>query len=165
MIIFRIYLQVNMNNVFNSIIHNQNFNKKIKIILLILSKYNTRCAEILSAKFSDYYPDIHLILKGSKRSSDITIRDSIILELIKELPASKDNLIFSGVSYRTIYSIVKKNYSHLFKKFKTKHNYKVTHGFRYYNAQFVKDSKQLKSVLHHNSEYSGVFYNPKFPKK
>ena len=155
-----------MINVIDSIKKNQLLSKQLKIVLLILSKYNCRAKEVLSAKRSNFYPDIHLILKGAKRSQDVIIRDTEILHLISSLPITKEPLLFPAISYRLLYSTVKKNYSHLFVRFKTKKNYKVTHGFRYFNAQFTKDENELKAVLHHNSKLSGHFYNPKVaPKK
>lgn len=129
-----------------------------KIILEILSIYNCRISEILSASLNNYYPDKFLILKGKKRSADIIITDRKILKDISQLNNFVNDLIFYPVTYKQIYDIVKKNYSHLFLKFKKKKNHKVTHGFRFLNICNVKDKDSIKTILHHNSKKSQDYY-------
>lgn len=135
--------------------------KRQKIILEILAIYNCRISEVLSATIDNYYPDRFLILKGKKKSSDIVITDRKILSDIDQLSFFGSNKIFDGVTYLQMYRIIKRDYSHLFARFKKKKNYKITHGFRYFNILNVKDEKSIKSILHHNSISSQKYYKLK----
>ena len=134
---------------------------QIAIAIEILKCYNCRASEVLSAEWSNYYKDSYLLLQGSKNSANIVIRDRFILGLIDKLPRLHDSLIFPSLTYSKLYHHVKKYYSHLFKKFKGRKNYKVTHGWRYSHVQGIKDEKFVREILHHRSVKSGHFYQQK----
>jgi hypothetical protein len=104
-----------------------------------------------------------LIIKGSKGSQDIIVRDLLILDMIDQLPVLSQTYLFPSVNYGILYRTVKKNYSHLFSKFKTRRNQKVTHGFRYLNANLSNDPAAVKSILNHATTKSGISYNKKLP--
>ncbi len=138
--------------------HLRETNYQLFVILLILQTYNVRISEILEAEFPYFHPDKFLILKGKKRSADIIIRDRYILTLVSNLPRLHERLIFFPINYKTVYRYIKRNYSHLFAKYKTKKNYKVTHAFRYANVENVSDPSSLQAILHHNSKKSQKYY-------
>lgn len=151
-------LTTKQKNIIDAIENQKSLSQRQKIILEILSIYNCRISEILSATLDNYFPGRFLILKGKKRSADIVITDRQILQSIDNLRIFSSNKIFDGVSYIQIYRIVKLNYSHLFRKFKKRKNDKVTHGFRYLNILNIKDIDSIKTILHHNSKKSQEYY-------
>lgn len=146
-------------DVFNAILSEKTYSERLRIALLILERENCRAKEVLSAEWKNFYPGKFLILKGSKKSADIICRDTAILNLISSLSTNGSPKIFYSLDYNKLYRVVKQHYSHIFIKWKGKKNFKVTHGFRYLNANLTNDSKQVKSILHHNSLTSGSFYN------
>jgi len=152
------------NNILNVIISDLQLSTQLKVILLILERYNCRAGEVLAAKRSLFIPGRMLILKGSKHSNDVIVRDLNILSLIEQLPLLDQDLLFPSVHYQSLYRHVKKNYSHLFIKYKTKKNYKVTHGFRFLNANLINDPASVKSILNHASQASGTYYNSQLPR-
>lgn len=131
------------------------------LIVLILSVYNCRISEILSAKWQNFYPDKFLILTGTKKSSNIIIRDRAVLKSISALPKIDPIKIFPFISYYNIYHHIRKNYSHLLFNIKTKKNKKITHAFRYSNVSQLTDDNIIRDVLHHRSVKSGKFYKDK----
>lgn len=142
------------------------FNEPIQISQLsvaieILRVYNPRASEILSAKWSNFFPDRFLLLEGKKHSSNVIIRDRVILQLIKRLPKIDDILIFPSLNYYHLYRHVKQYYSHLFKKWKKRKNYKVTHGFRYKAVEPIGIDTEIRDILHHRSTKSGKYYKLK----
>lgn len=148
----------------NSIINSVTLSTQLKCCLMILERYNCRAGEVLEASRKNFIPGRMLIIKGSKHSGDIIVRDVMILDLIEQLPFLDKDKLFPSVTYGTLYNHVKKDYSHLFSKFKTKKNNKVTHGFRFLNANLTDDPASVKAILNHNSKSSGIFYNPRLPK-
>ena len=151
-------------DIFFALKTNKTYSLQLKIVLMILEKYNPRASEVLKALWINYKPKHFLILKGLKRSADIIVRDSEILNMITHLNTQHSPFLFPGITYQHLYHVVKSNYSHLFLKFKTKKNYKVTHGFRFLNANLSNDPQSVKAILSHNSQESGHFYNPNLPK-
>lgn len=140
----------------------QNFPKNdYEIICKILSIYNCRISEILSAKWSNFFPDRFLILEPAKHSQPIIITDRDILKAISISIKSNPDFIFSHISYHSIYKFIKRNYSHLFAKIKIKKYSKVTHAFRYLNIAGVDNDQFIKQILHHNSTKSGKYYKNK----
>jgi len=162
---FRIvYITFTVMDILKAIASNKYHSIELKCVLMILEKENCRASEVLSARWNDFYPHKFLILKGKKRSADIICRDTIILDMIYFNLQRLNEFIFPHVTYSQLYRVVKQNYSHLFIKFKGKTNFKVTHGFRYLNASLSNDQESVKSILHHNSKTTGIFYNPKIKK-
>lgn len=137
------------------------FPDQLSICILVLEVYNCRVSEILSAKWSDFFPGQFLILMGKKKSSNVIIRDREILNAISQLPVLDKTKIFPSLNYYHVYRHVKKYYSHRFRKYKKKTNFKVTHGYRYENvSQFANDSI-IRDILHHRSIKSGKYYKSK----
>lgn len=132
-----------------------------KIVLTILQEYNPRISEILSAKWSNFFPDRFLILEGAKHSANVIVRDKAILERISQLSRHSPELIFPYTTYNRIYNIIARNYSHIFTKIKTKKSRKITHAFRYMNLQGVDNDSIIQDILHHRSNRSGIFYKNK----
>ena len=131
---------------------------QLAIAVEILKTYNCRASEVLEAKWSDFNPALYLILEGKKGSSNVIIRDRFILQLISELPRLHSSLIFPSLNYYHLYHHCKKYYSHLFKKFKKRSNFKVTHGFRYTAVEQLANETKIRDILHHRSTKSGKFY-------
>lgn len=131
---------------------------QLSVIIEILKTYNCRASEVLSAEWNNFYPGSMLILKASKQSSNVVIRDRFILNLISELPKIHSKLIFPSVSYSALYHHIKRYYSHLFIKFKGKKNHKVTHGFRYAKVAPIDNELFIRDILNHRSIKSGKFY-------
>lgn len=128
------------------------------VLVQCLFVYNCRCNEILKAEWKNFFPGRFLVLKGSKKSNDVIIRDRELLAQIATLPRTSPIYIFYPLTYQQVYIYCKRNFSHLFVRFKTKSNYKVTHAFRYSNAELVSNEDTLKALLHHNSKKSQKFY-------
>lgn len=137
---------------------NYKINNFLELISEILIQYNCRASEILNAKWTNFFPDQFLILEGKKRSQPVIIRDRYILEKIKEVPRVNDTYIFGFIPYSSLYHYFKQSKSHLFPLIKNKKNQAVTHAPRYYAAAKVSDEKFLKSILHHNSLKSQLYY-------
>lgn len=134
------------------------FPSQLSIAVEILRIYNCRSSEVLSAKWKDFDKDHFLILEGKKKSSNIIIRDRILLSAIEKLPHTDAVFIFPSLSYSILYHHCKKNFSHLFVKFKKRKNYKVTHGFRYEAVSKLDNETKIREVLHHRSTKSGKYY-------
>lgn len=134
---------------------------QLAIAVEVLKTYNCRASEVLNARWSDFYPAQMLILQGMKKSSNIIIRDRFILELISRLPKLDEEKIFPSLNYYHLYRYCKQFYSHLFIKFKKKHYYKVTHGFRYRAVEQVANETKIRDILHHRSINSGKYYKLK----
>ena len=150
-------------NIFDAIKISKTFSPQLKIALMLLEEYNVRASEALSALRINYHPNRMLIIKGNKHSGDIIVRDRQLLSMIGELPVTSNELLLPDLSYGILYRVVKQNYSHLFSKFKSRKNHKVTHGFRFLNANLSDDPSSVKSILNHNSKSSGRYYNPRLP--
>lgn len=129
-----------------------------KIAIQILAVYNCRAIEVLRAEWKNFFPGNFLVLKGAKNSNDIIIRDRMILEQINSLPRHDPVKIFSSLTYKYLYKVMKRSFSHLFSFAKTKHNYKVTHGFRYVAANIIQDDEATRTILHHKSKKSQKYY-------
>jgi hypothetical protein len=149
-----------MKHLFTNIkfIHPELSCSQLSIAVEILKVYNCRAAELLSASWKDFYPGQMLILHGVKKSSNVIIRDRLILGMITQLPHLDEEKIFPSINYYHLYHHCKKHYSHLFVKFKKKQNYKVTHGFRYRAVEQVANEEKIRDILHHRSIKSGKFY-------
>lgn len=131
---------------------------QLSIAVEILKIYNCRASEVLTAKWSDFYPGQFLILEGKKRSSNVIIRDRLILAQIASLPVLDVKKIFCSINYYHLYHYCKKYYSHLFLQFKKKKNLKVTHGFRYRAVEQVANETKIRDILQHRSIISGKYY-------
>jgi hypothetical protein len=131
---------------------------QMAIAVAILKTYNCRAHEVLSAEWKYFIPDLMLILIGCKKSSNIIIRDSFILSLIDKLPRIDAYKIFPSLTYSKLYHHCKSYYSHLFVKFKKRHYFKVTHGFRYQNVSQFDNEEIIRDILHHRSTKSGKYY-------
>lgn len=138
-----------------------NSNNQISIIVEILSRYNCRISEVLSAKWKYLFPGRFLILEGKKHSQNVIIRELDLLERITQLPKTHPELIFPNISYRTMHHHIKSHYGHLFKKIKTRKYSKVTHAFRYLNVEGIDNDAFIKDILNHNSQKSGKYYKNK----
>lgn len=147
-----------MKNIFDSIKLEEKNPVQMYIVLAILESYNCRASEILSATWNDFFKNQFLILRGKKHSSNVIIRDKLILNSIHNLDRLHSTLIFPSVSYYKLYRFVKANYSHLFEKFKKRKNFKVTHGFRYKNVSQFDNPEIIRDILHHRSTKSGKYY-------
>lgn len=134
---------------------------QLSVAIEILKCENCRASEVLNARWSDFHPGKFLILKGSKKSSNVIVRDRFILSLIDELPKLHEEKIFPSLNYYHLYRHCKQFYSHLFTKFKKKKNLKVTHGFRYRAVEAVANEEKIRDILHHRSIKSGKFYKSK----
>jgi hypothetical protein len=134
------------------------FSEKEIIVIEILQIYNCRISEILESKWINFFPNKFLIIQGKKNSSDIIIRDRILLEKISQLDRYGNDFIFFPVTYPRIKSLLLKNFSHMFNELKTKKNRKITHAFRYLNASNEFTPETNKAILHHNSKTSQNYY-------
>lgn len=137
---------------------NKQHNQLIDCVIQILFLYNCRINEVLNARWSDLRGNKFLLLRGSKKSQDIIIQDRVLISQISNLRHSSDIYIFHPLTYYHVYRYVKTNFSHLFLKYKTKKNEKITHGFRYLNAESFNDESSLKALLHHNSTRAQRYY-------
>lgn len=142
---------------------NYKINNFLELISEILIQYNCRASEILNAKWTNFFPDHFLILEGKKRSQPVIIRDRYILEKIKEVPRVNDTYIFGFIPYSSLYHYFKQTKSHLFKQIKTRKNKAITHAPRYVAASLSNDEKILKSILHHSSLKSQIYYKRRIP--
>jgi integrase len=131
---------------------------QMQIAVSILQIYNCRSAEVLRAQWKNFFPNQYLILEGVKRSANIIVRDRMILNEINNLPRIHPIYIFNQINKYKLYSYCKKNFSHLFVRFKGKKNYKVTHGFRYAAVEYINNELYVRDVLFHRSVKSGRFY-------
>lgn len=131
----------------------------IELVILLLSVYNCRVSEILSCKRSDLFVDRFLIIRAKKHSQDYVVRDREILKSISKLPKIDSELIFFPLTYQVIYNYIKRNYSHLFDKTINKKNEKITHYFRYKNAEYLNTTDDVQLLLHHKSNSSAKYYN------
>lgn len=143
------------NNYF-SLLHSQ-----IEICATIISIYNCRASEILSAEWKFFFPGEYLILLGKKKSANVIVRDRLILESIDKLPRSKSGLIFDQVNYNKLYRFFLKRYDNRLNRFIKKKNKKVTHAPRYTHVERFDNEKIIKDILHHNSLKSGEYYKLK----
>jgi len=134
---------------------------QLAIAIEILKTYNCRAQEVLNARWRDFYPNQMLILTGVKKSSNVVIRDRFILQMISQLPILDEEKIFPALNYYHLYRHCKQYYSHLFIKFKKRHNFKVTHGFRYRAVEQVANEEKIRDILHHRSINSGKYYKLK----
>jgi hypothetical protein len=142
----------------NCFVISENSFDQMRIACAILESYNARASEIINAEWQLFFPNQFLILKGCKNSSNVIVRDKLILSCIEKLPHIDAKFIFPSVSYSKMYRFVKANYSHLFTKFKKRKNFKVTHGFRYLNVSQIGNETFIRDILHHRSTKSGKFY-------
>lgn len=133
----------------------------LDIVCEILKVYNCRAAEVLSARWKDFYPDDYLILNGVKHSCQIIIRDRIILQMISKLPKLNSQYIFPAVNYNRLYAHIRSNYNGLISSIKHKKNLKVTHAFRYKKVKNISNENSIREILHHRSKRSGKFYTNK----
>jgi integrase len=131
---------------------------QLELAVQILMIYNCRASEVLSAEWSNYFPDRFLILRGAKKSANIIITDRIILSQVASLPYLDEKKIFPSINYYHLYHYVKKHYSHQFVKYKKRKNFKVTHGFRYRAVEQIANEAIIQDILHHRSTKSGKFY-------
>lgn len=142
----------------SAIISTEKSLSQMAIVIEILKTYNCRASEVLSASWSNYFPGKFLILDGKKKSSNVIIRDRFILSQIDNLTRIDSSKIFPSVTYNNLYHHCKVYYSHLFKKFKKRKYFKVTHGFRYSNVEHLANDEKIRDILHHRSTKSGKFY-------
>lgn len=148
-------------SILDSLDTNKYLDDKTKIILQILISYNPRISEILNATWKNYFHDRFLILEGKKNSHSVIIRDREILKSISNLQRSSSSLIFEGITYSQIRSIISKNFSHLLNLIQHKKYRKLTHAFRYLNLKDVDNDEQIEVILHHRSLRSGIYYKNK----
>jgi len=131
---------------------------ELYLIYLILQKYNCRITEVLNAKVSDFYPDKFLLLKGSKHSHNVIIRDSFILQEISKFVKDRKDKIFFFTNYNRTYRFIKNVLDSQHKILFGNKNRKVTHYFRYENALLINNKDFLSDLLYHKSEKSNQYY-------
>lgn len=148
-------------NIISSVYNSSFFCEREKIIIEILQIYNCRISEVLNAKFSNFKPQKRLVLIGLKKSDNIIVLDRLILKRIEELPKLDSEFIFYPTTYRRMYTLIKTNFSHIFARFRTGKNHKVTHGFRYLNCEDIDDVETIRTLLHHKSKKSQKYYKQK----
>lgn len=148
-------------NIQSGLIANRTEANQMAICIEILKTYNCRASEVLKAEWKNFDQDSFLVLIGSKKSSNIIVRDRYILSLISALPKINDQFIFPTISYSKLYHHCKTYYSHLFTKFKKRKYFKVTHGFRYSAVSRFDNETIIRDILHHRSTKSGKFYKIK----
>jgi integrase len=134
---------------------------QLEIASQIILLTNCRASEALSARWADFIPGRLLLLPAKKKSSNVILHDRQLLRAISKLPRLHDELIFPSINYWHLYHHFKNNYSHLFKKFKGKKNFKVTHGQRYANVEQFGNDEKIRDILHHRSTKSGKYYKLK----
>jgi len=148
-------------NIITTIYNSSFFCEREKLIIDILSIYNCRISEVLSAEFCNFKSDKRLVLKGKKKSDDIIILDRLLLNRISKLPVLDSRFIFYPTTYRRMYKLIKSNYSQIFARFRNGKNCKVTHGFRYLNCEDIEDVETIRTLLHHKSRKSQKYYKQK----
>lgn len=152
---------MNSKSILNNFAEKKYFPDQLSICIAILSQYNCRSAEVLSAKWNDFKPGKYLILEGCKGSSNVIIRDKTILESISRLRVLNKTMIFPSVNYYHLYRYCKKYFARNFRKFKKRKYEKVTHGFRYEIVSELDNEKKIRDILHHRSVKSGKYYKTK----
>lgn len=148
----------------NYLVAKSHFPNSYDLIIMILMKYNCRIQEILNAEWKDFYPERFLILKGLKKSSNVIVTDSKILDLILQIPKIDSIKIFPFITYYSVYHFIKTKFSHLLSSIRTRKNRKITHAFRYLNIVDLQDETQIRDVLHHRSIKSQSYYKNKIKK-
>jgi hypothetical protein len=133
----------------------------LSTIIETLMVYNCRIGELLRLDKKFVLTGRFVIVKGSKGSADIIIRDRSLLAKYEFLKARCEKKIFEKLTYNQVYKCIKDNYSHLFKSIKCNKNKKVTHAFRYLNVAQLTDDDAVKAVLHHSSKRSNKYYTDK----
>jgi integrase len=132
---------------------------RMSLVIDILKIYNLRISEILSLKWTDIKGSRLIYVEAKKRSRDTVIRDRQIVQSILSLHKIDNTYIFYPLNYHKVYNYIKRNLSHLFsKKYNTK-NSKVTHYFRFENANLVHDVSKVSVLLNHKSHKSAHYYN------
>lgn len=145
-------------NIFDGINENKYLSDRQKLILKILQLYNCRISEILNATWEDYYPGKFLILRGLKNSSDIFVRDIEINRSLASLGRLHATFIFYPVKYYQIYRYCLRLLNNRAYVKGYERNRKVTHFFRYENANILKHPEDATAMLHHKSKRSASYY-------
>lgn len=136
-----------------------NHNDRMSLIIDILSLYNLRISEILSLKWSDVKQGSYIYVRGKKNSRDTIIRDRQIVSAINQLHHINSIYIFAPITYANVYRHIKRYLSHLFDRKYNKKNSKVTHYFRYKNAESLTTEKEVSTLLNHSGYNSAKYYN------
>lgn len=135
------------------------YNNEMKIIIDILKVYNVRASEVLALKKSDIINSQIILMRGKKRSSNIIIRDRLIVETIIKIAETKtDNNIFN-VTYNQLYYFIKTEIGSYTKTGNKEKNKAVTHQYRYKNSQLMVQFEDKKLILNHKSNRNVKFYN------
>lgn len=140
--------------------YNINNNLQCELILYILKRYNPRISEILNANKTDIIGEKFLVLTGAKGSDNVIIHDEFLCSSLSKLPIFANGKIFNS-SYNSIHRYIHTYYCDDI-MVNSKGNNKVTHSYRYKNAQLFQKSKrvpdEIKSLLHHKSTKSQTYY-------
>ena len=138
----------------------QNRQAEIEIIHYLLQTYNLRISEVLSIDNKSFISDKFVYIAGKKGSRDYVIRDVVTIQLLTNCLKMNFPNVFT-VNYKTIWHYFKRHYSNDIIYLKD-HNSKVTHSFRYKNAQltlnYTQNPRVIQTVLHHNSLKSQTYY-------
>lgn len=152
----------NAMSMIDAIKYDPNISKgRIELIVEILDLYNLRISEVLNLKWSDVIDSKMIYVQASKHSHDTIIRDRQIVQQIIKLHRIDSTYIFKPVTYTQVYTYIKRYLSHRFSKQYDKKNKKITHYFRYKNAQSLKTKKQVSTMLNHSGQQSARYYNNK----
>lgn len=145
---------------FDFLINKLKYNKDhLLMISYLLLKYNLRVSEILDVKKNDLKYPHFIIFRARKKSSNIIIRDNFVVNYFYQMLPYTKKEFFYFINYNNIYHYFRKNFSHLFKDFKSSKNNKITHGPRYYYAHLTNEPELVRDILNHRSLRSGKYYN------
>jgi len=133
----------------------------LDFLVYILDEYNLRAGELLSARWTDLYPDKYLIIRAKKNSRNVIIRDKIILNKIVNLVRTHKEYIFYPITYSKLYHHILTNHYHKFYTVKKRKNRKITHYFRYNNVSDIDNDVLIRDILNHNSGKSVKYYKNK----
>lgn len=136
------------------------FSVQFDLIYYLLDRFNFRISEILNLNINSFVAPKHIIFKLSKSKNYFVVSDkdlySVMFRIFSDLPNHK----FS-VNYLSVYHwILKKHPESVICS--AKKNNKVTHAFRYKNAELFsnceRSEEEIKALLKHNSVKSQKYY-------
>lgn len=155
-----------INTDFNSTIYindktvNLNRNLELECIYYLLKNYQFRISEIMNLSLVNLLHNYKIKVIISKTKDVQIIRDDFLFPLLHKIFSDNKSGTFS-VNYYNVLRFIKKNYSNEIIRIKNKRR-KITHSYRYREAQTLKDNKQdqktIASSLRHHSFKSQEYY-------
>lgn len=134
--------------------------KEYLIIYHLQNNFQFRISEILRLNSDCLIHNYKIVLTISKSNEKFILRDEFIYNVLQEIFSFNSNGSFSVNYHRYSRWLKRKHRSDIY-ILKGRNN-KITHAFRYTEAQRLKaikqDEKTIKAGLHHNSVRSQSYY-------